>query len=134
MVSNLVLESLISLSAIAVMVGLAWLIFRTPSPVVTEDLARERLAFDEPDFTPIGWLIDRDGRAVLAEGADGDFALVSRLGLDLVTRRYPPAALKVSEQGGVLSVAPLDPGARRVDLAAGEAAQWARKFSGAVAS
>lgn len=134
MTGSLLIESLISIAAIALMVGLAWLIFKTPSPQVTEELARERLAFDEPDFTPLRWLIDRHGRGALAEGAAGDFALVSRLGLDLVTRRYPAASLKISEKHGVLLVAPLDPGARKVEVAADEAAQWARKLSHTMAS
>lgn len=134
MTSSLVIESLISIAAIGLMVGLAWLVFKTPSPAVTEKNARERLAFDEPDFDPVSWLIDREGRGALVEGADGDVALVTRLGLDLVTRRYPASALKVVESEGVLVVAPLDPGARKVRLAADNAAQWARKLGPSVAS
>ena len=134
MTSSLVIESLISIAAIGLMVGLAWFVFKTPSPAVTEQNARERLAFDEPDFEPVSWLIDRQGRAALAEGSNGDLALVSRLGLDLVTRRYPASALKAAERDGVLTVAPQDPGARAVRLAADEAAQWARKLDPSVAS
>ncbi|WP_395073716.1 hypothetical protein [Hyphococcus sp.] len=133
MTIELLIESLVSIAAIALMVGMAWLIFKTPSPTITEELARERLAFDEPDFSPVQWLIDRDGRAALAEGADGDYALVSRLGLELVTRRYPGAVMKVADCDGVLIVAPLDPGATEISLAADDAAQWARKFQEVVA-
>ncbi|GEM_PF-1592995 len=134
MTDSLLIESLISIAAIGVMVGLAWAVFKTPSPPVTMERARERLSFDEPDFEPSSWLIDTKGRAALAEGEGGDFALVSRLGLDLVTRRYPAGALRASEINGELEIAPLDPGARRVKLAANDAAQWARKLKPAVAS
>lgn len=129
MTGNLLLDSLISLAAIALMVALARLLFPPAPASLTEEEARERLAFDEPDFHPVRWLIDRNGRAALAEGADGDVALVSRLGLDLVTRRYPAAALRATEEGGALVVRPNDPGSRKVVIAADGAAEWARKFS-----
>ncbi len=134
MTGDLLLDSVISLAAIALMVAFAWFMFSAPPLKVTKEVARERLAFDEPDFTPVHWLIDAEGRAALAEDEAGDFALISRLGVDLVTRRYAAGAMRVTVEGGVLAIAPLDPGSRTVKLAAGEAAQWARKFAGAVAS
>jgi hypothetical protein len=131
MTGNLLLDSIISLGAIALMVAVARLLFPPPPVALTEAEARERLAFDEPDFRPVRWLIDKDGRAALAEGAEGDVALVSRLGLDLVTRRYPAAAVRAAEEDGALVVRPNDPGSRRVVIAADGAADWARKFSAA---
>ncbi|WP_375206157.1 hypothetical protein [Hyphococcus sp.] len=129
MTGNLLIDSLISLAAIALMVALAWAVFRTPPGPVTQDAAAERLAFDEPDFRPQHWLIDREGRAVMAEGAGGDIALVSRLGLDLVTRRFPAGAMRVSEEDGALVVRPSDPGSRRLVIEADGAAEWARKIN-----
>lgn len=128
MTGSLFFDSMISLAAIALMVGLAWAVFRAPPAPVTEEAAAERLAFDEPDFRPVRWLLDRQGRAALAEGAGGDIALVSRLGIDLVTRRLPAAAVQAAEEAGALVIRPNDPGARRLVIEAADAAQWARKL------
>lgn len=129
MTGNLILDSLVSLAAIALMVFFAWVMFRAPSNPVTEEEARARLAFDEPDFAPVRWLIDKNGNAALAEGADGDYALVSRLGLDLVTRRFPAEAVRAAEEAGALVIRPMDPGSGTVRVRAPEAAEWARKFA-----
>ncbi len=129
MTGNLLLDSLISLSAIAFMVAVAWVVFRAPPGPVTQQAAAERLAFDEPDFRPRQWLIDREGRAAIAEGNSGDIALVSRLGLDLVTRRFPAAAVRAEAADGALVVLPNDPGSRKLVIAADGAAEWARKLS-----
>ncbi|WDI31329.1 hypothetical protein PUV54_15375 [Hyphococcus flavus] len=129
MTGNLLLDSLVSLGAIGLMVLLAWVMFRAPLKPVTEEEAAERLRFDEPDFKPVSWLIDEKGRAAFAEGEDGDYALVSRLGVDLVTRRYPAIAVNAAEEGGALVLKPLDPGSSTVRLHTADAATWARKFS-----
>ncbi len=126
--TELFIESAISLGAIAIMVTLAWLVFRAPPAPVTEDAAAERLAFDEPDFRPVTWLVDREGRAAIAEGAGGDVAIVSRLGLDLVTRRFPAAAVRAEAAEDALTIRPNDPGSRRLVIAADNAAEWARKL------
>lgn len=131
MTGNLLIDSLISVAAIALMVGVAWALFRAPAPAVTKEAATERLAFDEPDFRPIRWLVDGKGRAALAEGADGDVAIVSRLGVDLLTRRFPAEAVRASEQTGMLVIRPNDPGSRRLVIEAEGAAEWARKLGAA---
>ncbi len=128
MTGNLLIDSLISLGAIAFMVAVAWIVFRSPPAAVTRESASERLAFDEPDFRPQRWLIDREGRAAIAEGAGGDIALVSRLGLDLVTRRLPAVALRAEAEEGALVIRPNDPGSRTLVIAAEGAAEWARKL------
>ncbi len=128
MTGNLLLDSLISLAAIALMVGLAWAFFRAPAAPVSQQAAADRLAFDEPDFRPVRWLLDAKGRAALAEGASGEIALVSRLGVDLVTRRFPAAALKAAEEAGALVIRPSDPGSRKLVIEADGAAEWARKL------
>ena len=132
MTGNYLIDSLISLGAIAFMVGVAWLMFRASPAAVTRESAAERLAFDEPDFRPVRWLIDTEGRAALAEGTGGEIALISRLGLDLVTRRFPAAAVRVMEEGGALVVRPTDPGSRKLVIVADEAAEWSRKLASAV--
>ncbi|MEO1136318.1 MAG: hypothetical protein AAFW68_06870 [Pseudomonadota bacterium] len=129
MTGNLFVDSLVSLAAIALMVGLARLFFPASGETVTQARAAERLAFDEPDFRPVRWLIDGEGRAALAEGEAGDLALVSRLGLDLVTRRFPAGAMRADAAEGKLVIRPGDPGSRKVALASDDAALWARKFS-----
>lgn len=129
MTGNLILDSLVSLAAIGLMVLFAWIMFRTPLKPVTEEEARARLALDEPDFAPAQWLFDKDGKAVLIEGAAGDFALVSRLGLDLVTRRFPARGVKAAEEAGALVIRPMDPGSRAITVVAPDAATWARKFA-----
>lgn len=128
MTGNLLIDSLISIAAIGLMVAVAWALFRSPAPAVTAEAAAERLAFDEPDFRPVRWLVDRKGRAALAEGAGGDVALVSRLGADLLTRRFPAAAVRAAEEAGALVIRPADPGARRLVIEADGAAEWARKL------
>ena len=102
MTGNLILDTLISLAAIAVMVLLAQLLFPAPAAKVTEAEARERLALDEPDFTPSAWLMDARGRAALAEGADGEYALVKKVGLDLAIRRFRKGDMQVGDREGDL--------------------------------
>jgi hypothetical protein len=131
MTGDLLIDSLISVAAIALMVGVAWAFFRAPAQPVTEAAAAERLAFDEPDFRPVRWLADAKGRAVIAEGADGDVAVVSRLGTDLVTRRFPAGAVRASAETGALTIRPGDPGSRRLVIEAEGAAEWARKLGAA---
>jgi len=136
MTGNLILDSLISLAAIGLMVATAFVFFGGAPVCVTEDKARERLAFDEPDFAPVRWLVDARGRAALAEGAGGDYALVSRLGIDLVTRRFPAGGVRAAAENGELVVRPGDPGSRKVALEAPDeigAADWARKLTAAEA-
>ena len=128
MTGNLLLDSLISLGAIALMVLAAWAAFRGHPNPLDETAARERLAFDEPDFAPQRWLLDGQGRAALAESDRGEFALVSRLGADLVTRRFGPGGARVRIDGDALIVAPHDPGARPVRIEAAGAAEWARNL------
>ncbi|MEZ5893606.1 MAG: hypothetical protein R3C58_10775 [Parvularculaceae bacterium] len=129
MTGNMLLDSLISLGAIALMVGCAWVFFPAKPLPVSQALAAERLAFDEPDFRPVEWLLDRDGRAALARGENGDVALVSRLGIDLVTRRFRPGGVHAAAEEGALVIRPADPGSRKVRLASDNAADWARKLS-----
>ncbi len=130
MTGNLLLDSAISVGAIALMVLAAWFAFKGPMARVDEAAAQARLAFDEPDFAPAAWFFDDDGRAALAEGTDGEFALVFGLGADLVTRRFGTGGAGARSENGALIVRPADPGSRAVRLRGADAARWARKISG----
>ena len=129
MTGNLLIDSLISIAGILVMVVVVRLVFPKPAAKVTEALARERLALDEPDFAPRAWLIDGEGRAALAEGAAGDFVLIERLGLDLVTRRFKPGAAKIAVEEGALVVKLPDHTTPKVAIAGGDATGWAMKLN-----
>lgn len=130
MTGNLILDSLISLAAIGLMVFAAWLAFRAPARKVDEAAVRARLSFDEPDFQPGGWLFDDEGRAALVEGKSGDFALVFRLGADLVTRRFNAGDVSARADAGILTLRPSDPGAGAVRMRSERAALWAHKIAG----
>lgn len=129
MTGDYLLDTLISLAAIAIMVAVAWMCFPNRPAAVSEPEARDRLAFDEPDFRPAEWFFDRKGAAALAEGEGGDFALVWRLGADLVTRRFRAGAIAVDAGDGALTIHPREPGARQIVLAGDGAAKWARKLA-----
>lgn len=130
MTGNLFIDSLISLLAIGSMVLLAWLMFRGAVPPITVKEAAGRLAFDEPDFQPVNWFIDYDGQSALVEGAGGEYALVSRLGVDLVTRRFPSGgSLKAILDDDGLTVFAKDITTRSVRLCGPDAALWARKIA-----
>ncbi len=128
MTGNLLIDSLISLAAIGLMVLMARLAFPTPPGKLTEESAGERLAFDEPDFEPAAWLFDEEGRAALAEGKGGDYALVTCLSADLVTRRFPPGAVRAGEEDGALVLRLADPSLPRIRIAASDVSSWVRKF------
>lgn len=130
MTGDLIIDSVISLGAIALMVLLARLFFPASPVEVTKSAAGHRLAFDEPDFAPAAWLVDGHGRAALAEGDAGDIALVVRLGADLVTRRFG-VAVPATAENGVLTIPQMEPGVGKVVIAAGDqdAALWARKLT-----
>ncbi|WP_411820214.1 hypothetical protein ABFZ85_01880 [Hyphococcus formosus] len=128
MTGNLLIDSIISLLAIGAMVLLAWAVFRAPVPALTVEEAKDRLSFDEPDFQVREWLVDENGRAVLALGECGGLVIISRLGLDLVTRRFAAGHLPrtaISDQ--TLTIYPADPGSRAVRVNAPEAGLWARR-------
>jgi hypothetical protein len=129
MTGNFFIDALISITGIAAIVLIARLVFPASAIRITEATARERIAFDEPDFAPLHWLLDAQGRAALAEGAAGDFILISPQGLDVVTRRFRAGAAKVWEQAGVLNVKLLDVTLPKVSIADKGAAQWAMKLT-----
>lgn len=129
MTGNLLLDTLISLAAIAVMVLLARLLFPSPPAKVTEAEARDRLSLDEPDFMPSAWLIDQSGRAALAEGSDGEFALIKKVGLDLAIRRFRKGDMQVGDQEGDLVLESGDVTLPEIRISNPDAKAWALKLS-----
>lgn len=128
MTGNLLIDTLISIAAIAVMVAIARLLFPPPAASVTEASATERLALDEPDFAAQAWLIDRQGCAALAQGAAGDFVLIKKLGLDLVTRRFRAGAVSVAAEKNALILGLGDTTLPKVVISTDDAAHWALKL------
>lgn len=127
MTGDLLTDSAISLGAILLIVLATRLAFRHQSPLVTEAVAAERLAFDEPDFDPARWLFDDNWRGAVAESDSGEYAIIVRLGADLVTRRFKTAQASVKDNE--LIIRPPDPGGVTARILAPEAADWARKIS-----
>lgn len=130
MTGNLLLDTLISLGAIAAMVAAVFVAFGNAGAALDEATARERLDFDEPDFEPIAFLMDEKGRAILAEGKAGDFAVVRSLGADLITRRFSAGTVKTDQSDGGLGIDLREPGLGKIVIDHPDAAHWARKCAG----
>lgn len=89
MTGDPILDLVVSLAGVGALVGLAFLLGATKTLVVDEAAARERLAFDEPDFCPGDWLIDGRGRSAVSLSADrAEAAVVFGVGDGLATRRF----------------------------------------------
>ena len=125
MTGNLILDSLISLGAIAVMVIAARLLFGNQDAAVTIDAGAARLAFEEPDFNAAAWLVDGSGRAVLAQNGAGEFALILRLGADLAVRRFSRGGATARFADGALELRLADVTMGPVRIAAADGAAWA---------
>lgn len=134
MTGNLAIDLAISLAGIALMVGVSWLIGAWRSTPVSEAAARERLAFDEPDFAPARFMVSGDGRAAAALSGEGEeAAFVFSLGDRLATRRYRRGAFKVRREGGEVVAELADPSKPKLRLLARdaeEAADWAGGLGG----
>lgn len=133
MTGDLVLDLLISLAAIALMVGISWLMGAWRTIRVDEASAAERLAFDEPDFAPVRWMVGADGKAAAALSESGEAAFVFAVGDSLATRRPAPGAYRVSRDGEAVVAAIADPSKPAIRLraaSAGQAAEWAGGLGG----
>jgi hypothetical protein len=135
---NLVLDLLISAGGVALLVAISAILGGWRSATLTETAVRERLAFDEPDFSPAALMLGVDGRTAAAQSETGEVALVFRVGDGLATRRFRPGAFPVAIEGGRIIVALKDPSIWRLALAAPDAQSaqaWAGRLTGqAVAS
>lgn len=134
MTGNLAIDLAISLAGIALMVGVSFLIGAWRSAPVSEAAARERLAFDEPDFEPSRFMVSGDGRAAAAmSGAGDEAAFVFSVGDRLATRRFRRGAFKVRREGGEVVAEISDPSMPKLRLIARnaeEAADWAGGLNG----
>ncbi len=122
-------DLLISIGGIIVMVLIARLVFPSPSIKVTQDVALDRISFEEPDFKPVSWLIDDAGRAAIVEGAGGEFILVERLGLDVLLRRFQAGVAKASEVDHALVVKLPDVTLPKAVITNVDASQWVKKIT-----
>lgn len=143
MTGNLYLDLAISLAGVAVLVAVSWLLGAWRSIPLDEAKARDRLAFDEPDFIVGDWLFGADGKSAVAVSQDGgELALVRSLGDGLATRRIRKGAAPVEARGADVLIALGDPSITKFRLRAPDdkaAAAWAsrlggRAFSGKVES
>jgi len=130
MTGDFLIDTMISLAGISFLVFLAWLIFPHTGIPVNREAALERAALDEPDFTPVDWLIDANGRAALASDEKGEFILVARAGADLLTRRFRAGGVRADADNGILTMklSDLTMPAQKI-TGAKDAALWARKLT-----
>ena len=134
MTGNVLIDLVISFVGIAILVGLARLIFpNAGAAVFSAETVRERLAFDEPDFHVEDWLVDADHCAAIAVSEAGDIALIKKAGDGLVTRRAGLGALECHRDGAELAIAVPDPTFRGFSVQAAsdsEAQRWAVRIAG----
>lgn len=122
---------LVPLIGIALILAAVWLTGGARRALLDRALVLRRLGEDLPEFTANEIVIDRDGGAALAQGADGSVALAFAAGDKVVVRALTRAELRRVEVAGDRLT--LDTAAfthPRVTLALpGAAAAWARRLA-----
>lgn len=111
------------------LVGLARFVFGQRKAGFDEAAIAERLAFDEPDFEPLEWLISASG-AIAVNGRQ-EAALIKPLGDGLVTRRLDLRDLHIRREGSNLVVDGPDHTFSGMVVGAGdehEAQRWIVRF------
>lgn len=133
--AELAIELAVSAGITAALVAISFFLGAWRSVKVGEASARDRLAFDEPDFEIGEMLIGADGRAAVAIDRTGrEGAVVFALGDGLSTRRFRLGAVEAGATDRALRLALHDLSKWRVEVAApdaGVAADWARRIKGA---
>ena len=125
--SQLIIEFGVSFAGVAMLVALSYFLGAWRSAAIDEASARDRLAFDEPDFTPSAILIGADRKAAATRSVDGrELALIFTLGDGLATRRYRSGAVEAQIDGAAVVIQTREPSLRRLRLQAGDAAQAAQ--------
>lgn len=128
------IEIAISLTGIAILIGLSWALGATRSVAVTKDLAIDRLSFDEPDFKAGEWFIGADGKSAAASSANGhETALVFAVGDGLATRRFRHGSVSIEKSGTSLLFTMEEPSLRTMRLVAPDesaAAHWILRLAG----
>jgi len=130
---NVLIDLAISLTGIAILVGLSRLIFGKSAEPLSQRRAANRLAFDEPDFAPVAWVVDVTAGAAIARNGAGEIALIKAAGDGLATRRAGAGAFSCAREGAVLTIAPPDLTYGGVTVTAAneaEAMQWALHIAG----
>lgn len=133
MTGNPWLDLLISFGGVAVLVGLSFALGGWRSLALDDVLARDRLAFDEPDFIAKDLFISADGKAAAAISEAGEAVFLFALGDGVATRRLPRGAAKVRTEGKSVVATIGDVSRSRIKLAAAdesEAARWAGRLGG----
>jgi len=130
---NALIDLAISLTGIAILVGLARVIFGAAQQPLNTGSAVGRLAFDEPDFAPVEWVVDEAAGAAIARNGAGEIALIKAVGDGLATRRAKAGTFSCAHDGKVLTIAPPDLTFGGVTVTAAneaEAMQWALHIAG----
>lgn len=134
MTGSLILDLAISLAGVALLVALSWALGGMKTIPVTLEAARERLAFDEPDFLPGEWFVGRDAKAAAVTSLNGEeTALVFALGDGLATRRFRHGAIGVERAGKTVLFRLGEPSRAAVRLDGGDeesAARWVLTLAG----
>jgi len=135
MTGNILIDLAISVVAIAILVGLSRLMFPAAAADFGQRPAAARLAFDEPDFAPVRWALDRASGVAIADNGAGEFALVRVKGGALLTRRLWAGAVTVQYRDGYLCIDLHDMTIRpvRMIMDAAEGAVWVQIFKLAAA-
>lgn len=134
MTGDPLLDLAISVGGIALLAAAFILAGATRRVTVTEANAGERLAFDEPDFSPAGWIVSGDGKAAATTSRDGrETAVVFAAGDGLVTRRFRHGAVSLEKHGTEILLMLNEPSKRRVRLVAPSddaAEEWILRLAG----
>ena len=135
MTGNLLLDLALSAGGVLLLLALSWALGAWKSTPVDEAAARDRLAFDEPDFAVSDIFVAADGRTAAAVSTNGaEAAVVFQVGDRTATRRFPVGSRPVATEGGTITVRLGEisrPNLPLVAADAAEAAAWARRLQGA---
>jgi len=116
------------------LVGAAAALGATKSAVLGEELLRERLSFEEPDFQPAEILASADEGAAIAASADGAEAILAvRVGDRIALRRFHIGQRRVTRRGELVIVSLGEAGlaeARVIAATAECAEKWRKRLSG----
>jgi hypothetical protein len=92
-------DVLVSLAGVLLVVGLVWWAMGSAVARIDEARARERLAFEFPDFVIGRLLIGADGRSALAISDEGnDLVLLFALGIRVTLWRLPRTSVQAELQ------------------------------------
>ena len=134
MTGNLYLDLAISLGGVAILVAVSFALGAWRSATLDEAAARDRLAFDEPDFVVGEWLFGADGKAAVAVSQDGrELGLLRLLGDGLATRRLKKGVAPIVAKGADVLIGLGDPSIATFRLKAPDeksAAAWAGRLAG----